>query len=68
MKTLEEVSETFKEFDEGVVARAHSVSGLRSFEYRSILPAKKGGTHGEEDIYSDKNEFCRLERYLAEKS
>ena len=53
METFEEVSEAFEEFEEGVVARAHSISasisGLRSFEsnIRSIRPTKKEGTHGE---------------------
>jgi hypothetical protein len=32
METFEEVSEAFKEFEEGVIARAYSISGLRSSE------------------------------------
>ena len=49
METFEEVSEAFEEFEEGVIARAHSISGLRSFgsDIRSIRPTKKEGTHGE---------------------
>jgi hypothetical protein len=32
METFEEVSEGFKEFEEGVIARAYPISSLRSFE------------------------------------
>jgi hypothetical protein len=32
METFEEVSEALKEFEESVIARAYSLSGLRSFE------------------------------------
>jgi hypothetical protein len=74
LETLEKVSEKLKEFEKGVVTRAHSISRLRSFEYnirltqRKIRPMKKEGTHGEEDIDSDEDETCRLERYLVEKA
>ena len=32
METFEKVSKAFKEFEEGIIARAYSISGLRSFE------------------------------------
>ena len=32
METFEEVAKVFKEFEEGVIARAHSIGGLGSFE------------------------------------
>ena len=69
MKAFEEVSEAFEEFEEGVTARAHSISGLRSFEsnIKSILPAKKDGTHCEEKIDSGEDETCWLERNLVGK-
>jgi hypothetical protein len=43
MESFEEASEAFKEFKESVIARAYSVSGLRSFEdqIRSTQPAKR---------------------------
>jgi hypothetical protein len=42
MKTFEEVSEAFEEFEEGVIARAHSISGLRSFEYQIDSASEEG--------------------------
>jgi hypothetical protein len=42
METFEEVSEAFEEFEEGVIARAHSVSGLRSFEYQIDSASEEG--------------------------
>ena len=32
MEAFEEVAKVFKEFEEGVIARGHSISGLRLFE------------------------------------
>jgi hypothetical protein len=34
METFEEVSEAFKEFEEGVIGRAYSIGGLKSLEDR----------------------------------
>ena len=34
METLEEVSDTFKEFEEGVIARTDTINCLRSLEYQ----------------------------------
>ena len=34
METFEEVSEAFKEFEEGVIVSAKSISSLRSFKYQ----------------------------------
>jgi hypothetical protein len=46
METFEEASEAFKELEEGIIARAYSISGLRSFEdeIRSTQRAKKART------------------------
>jgi hypothetical protein len=56
METFEEASEAFKEFEEGVIARAYSISGLRSFEIRSIDSASEEGTHREENIDPSEDE------------
>ena len=66
METIEEVSKVFEEFEEGIIARAYSISGLGSFEDQ-IDSAKEEGAHGEENIDPDEDEFSRLERYLVEK-
>jgi hypothetical protein len=42
METFEEVSEAFEEFEEGVIARTHSISGLRSFEYQINSAIEEG--------------------------
>jgi len=42
METFEEVSKVFEEFEEGVIARAYSISGLGSFEDQ-IDSAREGG-------------------------
>jgi hypothetical protein len=42
METFEEVSDTLKEFEEGVIARAHSVSGLSSFKYQIDSASEEG--------------------------
>jgi hypothetical protein len=42
METFEEVSKVFEEFEEGVIARAHSISGLRSFEYQIDSTSEEG--------------------------
>jgi hypothetical protein len=42
MKTFEEVSKVFEEVEEGVIARAYSVSSLESFEDQ-IESAREGG-------------------------
>ena len=42
METIEEVSEAFKEFEEGVIARAYSISSLRPFEDQ-MDSAREGG-------------------------
>ena len=65
METLEEVSKVFKEFEEGVIARAHSISGLGLLNIRLSGPGGKEGTHGEENINSGEDETCRLEWNLV---
>ena len=45
METFEEVAKAFKEFEEGVIGRAHSIGGLGSFEYQ-IDSAGEQGRHG----------------------
>jgi hypothetical protein len=42
METFEEVAKVFEEFEEGVIARAHSISGLRSFEYQIDSTSEEG--------------------------
>ena len=37
METLEDVSDTFKEFEEGVIARADTINCLRSLGYQIDL-------------------------------
>ena len=42
METIEEASEAFKEFEEGVITRAYSISSLRPFEDQ-MDSAREGG-------------------------
>ena len=42
METIEEVSEAFKEFEQGVIARTYSTSGLRSFENQIDIAREAG--------------------------
>ena len=68
METFEKVSKAFEEFEEGVIARVYSISGLRSSNVGSIQPANfKEGTYGKEHIDSNEDEFGRLERCLVGK-
>ena len=43
METVEQVSEAFKEFEEGVIASAYTISGLRSSEYQ--MDSAREGRH-----------------------
>ena len=68
METFEKVSKAFEEFEEGVIARAYSISRLRSSNIGSTQPANfKEGTYGKEHIDSNEDEFGRLERCLVGK-
>ena len=45
METFEKVSKAFEEFEEGIIARAYSISGLRSFEGQTNSASKLEGRH-----------------------
>ena len=56
MEAFEEVSEAFKEFEEGIIARADSITCLRSLGIkwpRSV--SSKEETHSEENIDADED-------------
>ena len=53
METFEEVSEAFKKFKEGIIARAYSISCLRSSNIGPTQPKNKEGTHSEENVDTD---------------
>jgi hypothetical protein len=42
METFEKVSQTLKEFEEGVIARVYPLGGLRSFGYQIDLASEEG--------------------------
>ena len=42
METIEEVSEAFKEFEEGVIAGTDSISSLRSSKYQIDAAREEG--------------------------
>ena len=65
-EAFEEASDTFKEFEESVIARADPVGRLIYSDIRGTCSADRNdNTHGEEEINANKNEFCGLERDLV---